>query len=75
MSLPRGDARSAVRPWTPEEAAEYAARRDFQAVGQGPGCQNVILNVDRTGRPPSMQFTPLGPWGVWGPARDRPRRA
>ena len=39
-SLPRGDARPAVRPWTPEEAAEYAARRDFRLL--------QLLSTDRS---------------------------
>ena len=31
-SLPRGDSCAVGRPWTPEEAAEFAARRDFRLV-------------------------------------------
>ena len=35
----RDDARSAARPWTPEEAAEFAARRDFRLL--------QLLSTDR----------------------------
>ena len=40
-SLPRGDSSSLLgRPWTPEEAAEFAARRDFRLV--------QLLSTDRS---------------------------
>ena len=39
-SLPRGDSSSLGRPWTPEEAAEFAARRDFRLV--------QLLSMDRS---------------------------
>ena len=38
-ALPRGGARSSARPWSPEEAAEFAARRDFRFV--------QLLSTDR----------------------------
>ena len=39
MPLPRGGAHSSARPWSPEEAAEFAARRDFRFV--------QLLSTDR----------------------------
>ena len=39
MPLPRGGAHSSAHSWSPEEAAEFAARRDFRFV--------QLLSMDR----------------------------
>jgi hypothetical protein len=59
-SLPRGDARPAVRPWSPEEAAEFAARRDFRLV--------QLLASDRSAFRAARR---LGVFGARSPAAAR----
>ena len=69
MSLPRGDACSARHPWTPAEAAEYAARRDFRLQ---------LLSSDRSAFRAARRlgvFAVRESAGTQGPADHSPDRS